>query len=316
MGYAVAVYAIIFAIIFIGLRPYIAAAALGGIDPFVWAPAYVLCGQVWYQEIIDKWAPGMGYCVTEGSTETADVRFYLVVYWLTIIAIGLTIVTTVAPNIEVDTRRKIFHGMVLPMFLVPGLFDPLFTYLALSIALSLFILIDLIRAGQLPPASDWIARFLQPYVDGRDLKGPMVISHVFLLIGSGIGWWLTLAGHNQRDWEWQGQLELSFVAGVACVGMGDAAASLIGRRFGKTKWGWRGGKSVEGSLAFTVAVMTGLCIGRSYIQGWHGDWGLAFWLKLLFTGVWGSMVEAVATGVNDNVVVPLGVWMMVRALGL
>ncbi|TGZ85004.1 hypothetical protein EX30DRAFT_360940 [Ascodesmis nigricans] len=316
LGYASAVYAIILAIVFVGLRPYIASRALGGLDPFIWAPSYVLCGQSWYQRIVDRWTPGMGYCVTDGSTETANLRWHLVVYWVGIIATGVTIVTTIAPKIEVDTRRKVFHGMVLPMFLVPGLFDPPFTHLALSIALSLFILLDLIRAGQLPPASEWIARFLEPYVDGRDLKGPMVVSHVFLLIGSGLGWWLTLAKHHQQDWEWHDQPELSFIAGVACVGMGDAAASLIGRRFGKTKWGWRGGKSVEGSIAFMAALMTGLCIGRSYIQGLDGDWGLVVWFRLAITGAWGSMVEAVATGVNDNVVVPLGVWMVVIALEL
>ena len=38
------------------------------------------------------------------------------------------------------------------------------------------------------------------------------------------------------------------VAGVVCVGMGDAAASLIGRRYGRRKWPWAGGKSLEGSL--------------------------------------------------------------------
>lgn len=316
-GYSLAVHGVVFMIVMAGLRPYIASAALGGVDPFIWAPSYVLCGQLWYQNLMDKWVLGMGYCVTEGSFEAANVRFGLVCFWAFVLTVGLTIVGIIAPNIEVDTRRKVFHGMALIMFLVPGMIDPVFTYLALSVALALFILFDLIRAGQLPPLSTYIARFLAPYVDGRDLKGPMVISHVFLLIGSGIGWWLTLAGIDQRDWEWNSELELSFVAGVACVGLGDAAASLIGRRFGRTKWGWRGGKSVEGSLAFAVAVAAGLCVGRSYIVGWKIEhWGMIFWGKLALTAVWGSMVEAVATGVNDNVVVPLGIWMVVRALGL
>jgi dolichol kinase len=237
-------------------------------------------------------------------------------FWVIVLTIGLTFITTFAPRLEVDTRRKVFHGMVIPMFLIPGLFDPPFAHLSLSLAVAIFLLCDLIRAGQLPPASQYIARFLQPYVDGRDLKGPMVVSHVFLLMGTGIGWWLTLARRQQDDWDWDGHQELAFSSGVACVGLGDAAASLIGRRFGKHKWGWKGGKSIEGSLAFTVAVVTGLSVARLWIVGSGGDWGLVLWGKLIFTGAWGSMLEAVTTGVNDNVAVPIGVWAVVSSFGL
>ena len=57
--------------------------------------------------------------------------------------------------------------------------------------------------------------------------------------------------------------EVAMVAGVVCVGMGDAAASLIGRRYGKHKWIWVGGKSIEGSVAFAVAVTLVSCSRRS-----------------------------------------------------
>ncbi|KAF8252307.1 hypothetical protein K440DRAFT_651461 [Wilcoxina mikolae CBS 423.85] len=316
LGYAVYVYALILGFVFLGLRPYIGRMALDGMDPFIWTLGYVFCGQSWYQKAVDQISPGMGYCVTAGSTKAANLRLGIVGFWIIILTIGLSFVNTFAPRLEVDTRRKVFHGMVIPMFLIPGLFDPPFVHLGLSLAVAIFLLCDLIRAGQLPPASQYIARFLQPYVDGRDLKGPMVVSHVFLLIGTGIGWWLTLAGQQQEDWDWDGHQELAFSSGVACVGLGDAAASLIGRRFGKHKWGWKGGKSIEGSLAFTVAVVMGLSVARLWIVGFGGEWGLAVWGKLIFTGAWGSMLEAVATGVNDNVVVPIGVWAVVGSFGL
>lgn len=315
-AYATAVYTIVLAVVLLGLRPHIAARALDGIDPFLWFPAYILCGQSWYQGLVDYLAPGYGYCVTAGSIPAANTRLLIIVIWAGILTVGITIATTLAPRIAVDTRRKIFHGMVVPMFLVPGLLDPPFTHLCLSVALGLFILVDLVRAGQLPPASAWIAQFLQPYVDGRDLKGPMVVSHVFLLIGTGIGWWLTLAGEPVVGWDWDGSTELAMVAGVACVGLGDAAASLVGRRWGTTKWGWRGGKSVEGSLAFTGAVTVGLGVARWWIVGRGGEWGGGVWGRLLGVAAWGSLVEATATGINDNVVVPLGVWAMVRGVGL
>jgi dolichol kinase len=323
IGYAAWVYGVILGIVLVGLRPYIAHVLLmdptfdtEGIDPFIWGPSYIFCGQTWYQNAQDWISPGSGYCVTEGSTAAASLRLRIIGLWAVVLVVGLTIVTTFSQRLEIDTRRKVFHGMAIPMFLVPGLFDPLFTHLCLSIALALFLLLDMVRAGQLPPASRYIARFLQPYVDGRDLKGPVVVSHVFLLVGAGIGWWLTLASYQQKGWDWKNRVQLAFSSGVACVGLGDAAASLIGRRFGKHKWGWKGGKSIEGSLAFTVAVVSGLSVARLSIVGLHGDWGPALWGKLMFTGVWGSMLEAVATGVNDNVVVPVGVWAVVRGLEL
>jgi dolichol kinase len=316
LGYATFVYGVVIALVFVVLRPYIGKHALDGIDPFVWALSYVFCGKEWYQSLVDRVSPGTGYCVTTGSMEAANMRLIIIGLWAAILTVGLSFVGFFAPRLSVDTRRKVFHGMAILMFLIPGLIDPPFTHLCLSLAVSIFLLVDLVRAGQLPPASQYIARFLQPYVDGRDLRGPMVVSHVFLLLGTGIGWWFTLAGRKQDSWDWDGRPELSFSTGVVCVGLGDAAASLIGRRFGRHKWGWKGGKSIEGSLAFTFAVVLGLSVARLWITGPDGDWGLMIWVKLLFAGLWGSMLEAVATGVNDNVVVPIGVWAVVRGLAL
>lgn len=321
-GYALAVYGSILAIIMVGLRPYIATQALDGLDPFLWAPAYLFCGQPWYQDIVDTLAPGAGYCVTAGSAPAANLRLNIIGYWLLILVMGISLVTALLSHVQVDTRRKVFHGMVVGMFLVPGVLDPQFTHLCISLALVAFLMLDVVRAGQLPPASGIIARFLQPFVDGRDLKGPVIVSHVFLLLGCGAGWWLTLAAapdtSGDRDgdgWDWGScKADLSFVSGVISVGLGDAAASLVGRRFGRTKWGWRGAKSLEGSAAFMVAVVMGLSMGRWWIGG--SEWGWGVMGKIVAVGAWGSMVEAVVTGVNDNVVVPVGAWAVVRGLGL
>jgi dolichol kinase len=82
--------------------------------------------------------------------------------------------------------------------------------------------------------------FLTPYVDGRDLKGPVVISHIFLLIGCVIPLWFSL-GYLPRtgsgylsNWEVPCR-EISMVSGVIYVNMGDITASLIGRRYGRYK---------------------------------------------------------------------------------
>ncbi|KAG0634599.1 hypothetical protein HOY80DRAFT_1012374 [Tuber brumale] len=320
LAYSLWVYGSVACLVMVALRPYIGKYALDGIDPFLWAPGYLLCGQSWYQNLVDTIAPGSGYCVTEGAAPAANLRLLIIGYWLVVLAIGISLVTAILTHIQVDTRRKVFHGMVVIMFLIPGVLDPAFTYLGLSLTLAVFLLLDTVRAGQLPPFSGKIAVFLQPFVDGRDLKGPVIVSHVFLLLGCAIGWWFTLASTDTEEgdaWDWSGrQIDLAFVSGVVCVGLGDAAASLIGRRFGRTKWGWRGGKSIEGSLAFTLAVMIGLSVGRWWVGTEAQAWTPVVWAKIATVGLWGSMVEAVVTGVNDNIVVPVGAWIVVRGLGL
>ncbi|KAI1802259.1 hypothetical protein F4811DRAFT_530116 [Daldinia bambusicola] len=258
----------------------------------------------------------------------ANTRLLLSAYFISVIAIGLIVVFRLSPIYEVDTRRKVFHFMMVAMFLPATYIDPTFVALALSIVLALFLLLDLLRASQLPPLSKPLASFLAPYVDGRDLRGPVVISHIFLLIGCAIPLWLSLGslprvGAGCLDgWEVPTR-EVSMVSGVVCVGLGDAAASLIGRRYGQRKWLWGGGKSLEGSVAFAFAVFAGLATARLWLHigGWpqaNGNsdtWSVAA-QKMGICAATASLTEAVLTGGNDNVVVPVVLWTCVKGFGI
>jgi dolichol kinase len=226
--------------------------------------------------------------------------------------------------VEVDTRRKVFHGIMVAMLLPTIFLDPCFISLALSLVLAVFLLLDLCRASQLPPISKPLTNFLAPYVDGRDHRGPVIVSHIFLLIGCAIPLWLSLAAaprHGDDPWAgWETSVrDLIMVIGVICVGMGDAAASLIGRRFGKTKWYWAGGKSIEGSLAFACAVTLGLFVSWLWLRvgGWipWQDVSITSTLARCVLAACGtSLMESTLTAANDNVVVPVGLWLLVRGL--
>ncbi|RYP48804.1 hypothetical protein DL768_005397 [Monosporascus sp. mg162] len=257
----------------------------------------------------------------------ANTRLLMCAYCITVIAVGLTVVFRLSPFYEVDTRRKVFHFMMVAMFLPLTYIDPAFVALALIIVLVLFLLLDLLRASQLPPLSKPLASFLTPYVDGRDLRGPVVVSHIFLLIGCAIPLWLSLGSLPRSGtgylagWEVPSR-EVGMVSGVVCVGLGDAAASLIGRRYGHRKWLWGGGKSLEGSLAFALAVFAGLLAAHAWLRtgGW-ADAGPDFsWPATLGrTGACAGLVsltEAVLTGGNDNVIVPVVLWTCVKSLGV
>lgn len=345
--YAIYTYGVMVLLILGPIRNVIARHALHGHEPFGWAIGY-LFGNLqrvrffvweWNLEWLVPLPPlselsndTVGLAASAEQIRThffleANTRLLLCLWCLSILAVGLGVVLSFT-FVEVDTRRKVFHGMMVAMLLPTIFIDPAFISLALSLILALFLILDLLRASQLPPLSRPIASFLTPYVDGRDLRGPIVVSHIFLLIGCAVPLWLSLAGASFSGVEpWRGwevaTRDVSMIAGVVCVGMGDAAASLIGRRYGRRKWPWTGGKSLEGSAAFAFAVTVGLVAAKLWLRmgRWEEpgqyrvtDGWLSIVAKASTAACGASFMEAVLTGGNDNVVVPVGLWILVRAL--
>ncbi|ODA79836.1 hypothetical protein RJ55_05432 [Drechmeria coniospora] len=345
--YALYVYVAMLAIIFLGVRLNIQNYALGGDEPIGWGLGYAFGDIGWFRfhtiyADLERWillprradaSDGrecrMGWVqhLRHDYFGEANTRLILAAYWVLILILGLTVVFRLKETYEVDTRRKVFHFMMVGMLLPATYVDPTYLALVLSLVLAIFLILDLLRASQLPPLSKPIATFLAPYVDGRDFRGPVVISHIFLLIGCAIPLWLALAalprtgtGHL-AGWEVPTR-DVSMVSGVVCVGLGDAAASLIGRRYGRRKWLWGGGKSLEGSAAFAVATFAGLVAAAAWLR--VGGWPMAgeaasFMASVRNAAVCGSMAsltEAVLTGGNDNVIVPVVLWTCVKSLGM
>ncbi|KAL3450305.1 hypothetical protein BJX65DRAFT_305151 [Aspergillus insuetus] len=350
--YALYTYLAVLAVIMGPVRKYVGERALQGEEPFGWALGYLLGNISWFRfwvitSSLEYWIPipprldssltdafchlGRAEHLRQGVFGEANTRLFLIAYCLAVLVTGVAIVVRLGTFVEVDTRRKVFHGTMVLMFLPTIYIDPSFCALAMGLVLAIFLLLDLFRASQLPPIARPLTYFLEPYVDGRDYRGPVIVSHIFLLVGSSIPLWLALADVPRtgdlpwKAWDVQSR-DVSMVSGIICVGLGDAAASLIGRRFGRRKWFWGGGKSIEGSIAFAVVVT----VGSLFAQAWLalGQWtksGLAgpkqfSWLmattKAILAAGGASATEAVLTGCNDNVVVPLVLWLLVRGLGL
>ncbi|KAI3323301.1 hypothetical protein HD806DRAFT_107741 [Xylariaceae sp. AK1471] len=352
--YALYVYLCIIGAIFIplptiGVKEVVMHDALRGDEPVGWALGYLFGDIQWFRwqvvsHNLGRWiclpprlshSLDMGKTVQQGWVENyrasfgeANTRLLLSAYCIVIIAIGLIVVFRLSPVCEVDTRRKVFHFIMVAMFLPATYIDPCFVALALAIVLAAFLLLDLLRASQLPPLSKPLAYFLAPYVDGRDLRGPVVISHIFLLIGCAIPIWLSLGslprtGHGHLTGWGVPTREVAVVSGVVCVGLGDAVASLIGRRYGHRKWLWGGGKSLEGSAAFATAVFLGLMAAHAWLRlgGWaatnrHVDTWQTTMQKTGVCAGMASLTEAVLTGGNDNVIVPVVLWTCVKSLGV
>ena len=340
--FAIYVYSMVIAVITFGIRPYVSRKALHNQEPVGWALGYLFGEIPLFRAYVTDWnldnwirlPPGIiDHSSLSASSWTwldhsnwgaANVRLLICGYCLVVISGGLAAVFRLSSVAEVDTRRKVFHGMMVAMFLPTIFLDPTFVSLALILILAVFLLLDLFRASQLPPLSKPLTYFLAPYVDGRDHRGPVIVSHIFLLIGCAIPLWLSLAAVQLGgEMPWEGwdvvRREVSMVSGVICVGMGDAAASLVGRRFGRRRWCWSGGKSLEGSLAFAIAVILGLSFARWWLQigGWDTNYGNSWattFGKACIAATGASLTEAVLTGGNDNVIVPVILWLLVRGL--
>jgi dolichol kinase len=343
-AYAAFVYAAVLFIVLGPIRIYVSLFALESFEPFGWALGYLLGNippfRLWISSVsLETWIrlpdsssqnilPPIGWVeqLRQNTLGPANMRICLCFYCLLVLLAGMATVLRLSSIAEVDTRRKVFHGVMVIMLLPTIFIDPCFISLALILILAVFLLLDLFRASQLPPVSKPLTTFLAPYVDGRDHRGPVIVSHIFLLIGCAIPLWLSLAAvrrSGQTPWAgWDVEArDVSMISGVICVGMGDSAASLIGRRYGRHKWYWGGGKSLEGSLAFAAVVTIGLVVAYTWLRvgGWvvYNAQPPAIVLGKAFLAALGaSLTEAVLTGANDNVVVPVMLWLLVRGLAL
>ncbi|MBI2166086.1 MAG: hypothetical protein HYU29_06770 [Chloroflexi bacterium] len=93
--------------------------------------------------------------------------------------------------------------------------------------------------------------------------------------------------------------------GVLFLSLGDPAASVVGRRFGR----WRvGAKSLEGSLAFLAVA---LVVAGAYYFGGRAE---RYW-PLAVGSVVAAMVELLPLPVDDNLWVPLAAGGAMALLG-
>lgn len=104
-----------------------------------------------------------------------------------------------------------------------------------------------------------------------------------------------------------------FPAALAAVGLamqqtGDAAAALVGRKVGKTRWPGSP-KSIEGTAAFAVVAFA---TGWAFVQAFGAEVSLA---QLAAGAVVAALVEVLPVPVNDNLRVPLAAALAMLGVG-
>lgn len=133
-----------------------------------------------------------------------------------------------------NTRtRKIFHFLIVLVF-VPGLiYQCAFLYVASGIALALLIVLETMRIIELPPIHNVLEQSVKCFIDEKD-AGLVALTPIYLLVGCATPLWLHPCPCDLTDSA--GFELLPLMAGVISVGIGDTAASIIGSQFGRIKW--------------------------------------------------------------------------------
>lgn len=125
-------------------------------------------------------------------------------------------------------------------------------HIAFSVGLAALIFLEYIRYFAVVPFGKEIHLFLVGFLDARD-GGPIILSHLYLLMGCAAPVWLAE------------QHILAGLSGIFALGVGDAMASIVGKRFGRHRWPGTV-KTVEGTIAFVVSVM--LAAGTVFAGMW------------------------------------------------
>lgn len=190
--------------------------------------------------------------------------------------------TTASFSMRAEEARKALHLLALSIPLgMDGLGMPVAGWIVTSGAL-LGILGDVLRV-RWAPFRAFITRWFGPLMRPSEwppLGGSVVLNGAtsVLIACAGAAW----------------LFPLDVAVPVLCAALvADAAAALVGRRVGRHAWGAHG-RTVEGSLAFVVVAVAVF-----------GVFGLP-WMALLIAAGAGAVLEALPLPVNDNIVVPLG----------
>lgn len=214
--------------------------------------------------------------------------------WVMLLLGAIQVMFLLSKNnmLSLNMRRKAWHFMLLGTLTYPLVQDPQFTSLAILGSSIVFVVFEFLRCTQLTFVGRMLHSQLRLFQDEKDLAGPLNLSYIFLLVGTGIPIAYGLAVEDP--------VSIRSYLGLATLGLGDSAASIVGKKFGKTKW--RGGvKTFEGTVAYIIAtfayfVFVDVCVlpEASRVNNWE---------NMFIVAIIGGVIEGTST-LNDNVLVP------------
>ncbi|KAK9266375.1 hypothetical protein L1049_027343 [Liquidambar formosana] len=222
-------------------------------------------------------------------------RLSLCMYWMGVIYASVLRFYKISKNSKIERilLRKYYHLMAVSMFLPALIYQPKFLDLAFGAALSVFLVLEIIRVWRIWPLGHLVHQFMNAFTDHRD-SDLLIVSHFSLLLGCALPIWMS-SGFNDRP--------LAPFAGILSLGIGDTMASMVGHKYGVLRWSKTGKKTIEGTAAGITSVLAAcsvllpLIASTGYIFTQH-------WSSLLFAVIVSGLLEAY-TAQLDNAFIPL-----------
>jgi dolichol kinase len=212
---------------------------------------------------------------------SSETRVQIFSVWLVSLLLLIPTIFNYKIRLSTNSRRKIWHFLVLILIAYPLRLDPDFVKLSLSGSLILFFVVEMIRYLKLAPFGQVLDSHLREFADWRDEKGPIIISYIYLFIGIT----LPILFNNS-------------VVGLVVLGVGDSMASIVGSKWGEIKWS-RSEKTVEGTMTFVVSTFA-ICSLFKWISWYFVD---KSYHSLLLTCTLSGLLEG-NSDMNDNIMIP------------
>ncbi|KAG0037037.1 hypothetical protein BGZ82_003249, partial [Podila clonocystis] len=225
-----------------------------GQNPFLWLIEFMLQTKIFTAD------PPLGFDLESLlRIEIGWSRLGLCLYWVSAVGCSIAFFYWMNSSIRrrsimgsLNNRRKYYHALAVLMFIPGYIADEPFMHIAFSVGLAALIFLEYIRYFAVVPVGKEIHLFLVGFLDERD-GGPIILSHLYLLMGCAAPVWL--AEHHI----------LAGLSGIFALGVGDAMASIVGKRYGRHRWPGTI-KTVEGTVAFVASVMT--AAGAIFVGMW------------------------------------------------
>ncbi|CAI5758599.1 unnamed protein product [Candida verbasci] len=227
-----------------------------------------------------------------------DKRLYILKVWIVMASITIPIVFYFVEFFTLNIRRKIWH-----LFIIVALtFSPSilysqieFTLISLLGMLAIFLIIEVLRYNQISFIGKYLFNKLIKFQDFKDLKGPLNLSYIYLLVGVTIPIIYDFMINKQN-------VTIIRYAGLVTLGVGDTLASIIGRRYGSIKW--KGSdKSIQGTIAFISSSLVAFYLIDEYSK-FNIYLPVSNWENLFVTVLLAGLLEGTAD-INDNYLIPI-----------
>ncbi|KEG15196.1 dolichol kinase [Trypanosoma grayi] len=164
---------------------------------------------------------------------SSSFRVRVLMAWATVIPISVVAVHKFTTKLRSTARRKLFHFLAVVAFTPVALVDPQFLSLALSVATSLSVIVELARSYRVC-GSHTVDAFIASHIDGRETINGAVRTHIYLIYGLGLSMMLRYR-HEQPKTVMQLPremgLSLNIIPGIVSLGVVDACAGIVGSTF-------------------------------------------------------------------------------------